>query len=114
MANYPQGRYAKKTPAVEAPSFDTTRHEFDLIQRIVDCSMGLSTARRLDQWTRMDMAMDLSAVHANGNPLRLEALLVADDFNFAHDILGIRHNLNRETGKLGNFFSPRLSLRVSA
>lgn len=114
MSNYPQGRYAKKNPPVEAPSFKTARHEFDLIQKIVDRSMGLSTARRYDQWTRMDMHMDLSAVHANGNPLRLDDLLAADDFNFAHDILGIRRNLDRETGKLENFFSPRFSARVTA
>jgi len=109
MRNYPQGRYAKKNPPVEAPSFDTTREEFDLIQKIVDRSMGLHTARRYDQWTRMDMHMDLAAVHANGNPLRFEALLAADDFNFAHDILGIRRNLDRDTGKLENEFSPRFS-----
>lgn len=92
-------------------SFSTTRREFDLISQIVSRSMGLHTARRNDPWTRMDLSMDLSAVHANGNPLRLEALLAADDFNFAHDILGIRTHLDRDTGQLRNEFSPRFSAR---
>jgi hypothetical protein len=54
--------------------------------------------------------MDLTACHNNGNPLKLENLLNADDGNFAHDVVGINHNLNRKTGKLENCFSPRYSL----
>lgn len=57
----------------------------------------------------MDADMDLTACHLNGNPLRLKKLLAADAVNFAHDVLGIRRHLNRETGKLENCFSPRYS-----
>ena len=53
--------------------------------------------------------MDVIAVHANGCPLRLEALLGADDFNFLHDITGIDRHLNRETGKLEGFFLSRFA-----
>ena len=56
-----------------------------------------------------DAVMDIDSVHLNGNPLDLERLLNADDFNFAHDVFGIRKNINRRTGKLENFFSPRYS-----
>lgn len=55
--------------------------------------------------------MNLSACHASGNPLRLSDLLQADDFNFAHDIFGIDRHINRATGKLENFFSPRFLAR---
>jgi len=55
------------------------------------------------------MTMDVSAVHANGNPLRLEDLLHADDFNFAHDMSGICNCLDRNTGKLTRNFLPRFS-----
>lgn len=58
--------------------------------------------------------MDITCVHANGNPLRLRELLEADAFNFAHDVLGIYRHLNRETGELQNFFRPRFSARVKA
>lgn len=52
--------------------------------------------------------MDISACHIT-NPLRLQALLDADNGNFMHDIGGIISHINRETGKLMNCFSPRYS-----
>lgn len=51
--------------------------------------------------------MDITATHLNGCPLNLAALLDAGNINFAHDVLGIRSNLNRDTGELGNCFLPR-------
>lgn len=57
------------------------------------------------------LIMDLTAVHANGNPLRLLDLLRADDFNFAHDVEGIAFHIDRKTGELKNFFVPRFSVR---
>lgn len=41
--------------------------------------------------------------------LRLKDLSEASRADFAHDILGIDKNLNRETGKMDNFFLPRFS-----
>lgn len=52
--------------------------------------------------------MDLSAVYVHC-PLRLDNLLAADQFNFAHDLGGIRRHINRKTGKLGDFFLPRFA-----
>ena len=57
-----------------------------------------------------DVAMDITACHLNGNPLRLQDLLDSDDFNFFHDIYGIRNCLNRETGKIDGMFLPRFSI----
>ncbi len=56
-------------------------------------------------------SMDITACHLNGNPLMLQELLDADNGNFAHDILGIRIHINRETGELEDFFVPRYSVR---
>ncbi len=58
---------------------------------------------------KLDVQMDVAATHLNGNPLRLEDFLNADDLNFAHDICKIRRHLNRETGKLENHFLPRFT-----
>lgn len=55
----------------------------------------------------MDLAMDITAVHANGNSLKLNELLAADQFNFLHDVYGITSNIDRDTGKLSNYFRPR-------
>jgi len=57
----------------------------------------------------MDADMDITACHVNGNPLKLNELLTADDGNFAHDVFGIRRHINRETGQLEDCFSPRYS-----
>ena len=64
-------------------------------------------AQRDLKLNRLDTLMDVTATHLNGCPLRLEELLEADAFNFVHDIIGIRNNLNRDTGKMENCFLPR-------
>lgn len=51
--------------------------------------------------------MDVTACHLNGCPLKLKKLLKADDFNFAHDVIGISNHIDRETGTLLNCFLPR-------
>lgn len=57
---------------------------------------------------KMTIMMDISACHIS-NPLRLEDLLGADEFNFMHDVLGIYRHIDRDTGALKNSFSPRFS-----
>lgn len=57
----------------------------------------------------MDIEMDLRATNANGCPLDFDKLLTAPNGDFGHDVWGIRRHLNRETGKLGDFFLPRCS-----
>lgn len=89
--------------------FDTTRREARIITQIADRAMGLSLARLNDPFTHCDVMMDVSAVHCNGCRLRLDSLLAADAFNFAHDILGIRTHLDRATGKLTDCFLPRFA-----
>lgn len=56
-----------------------------------------------------DVTMSLTACHANGNPLDLECLFLADDSNFIHDVLGICRHINKKTGKLNDYFVPRYS-----
>lgn len=53
--------------------------------------------------SRLDLAMDLTACHANGCSLDLARLLSADRFNLSHDLLGIIRHLNRKTGKVEEF-----------
>lgn len=51
--------------------------------------------------------MDLTACHCNGTPLDLESLLDAEDYEFMHDMNGIRNYIDRDTGKLEQCFQPR-------
>lgn len=83
--------------------FDVSPEEFDTIAVIADRAV----AKRIG--TRQDWLMDIAATHRNGMPLRLKELAEADDFNFMHDVCGIRRHLNRDTGELGGCFVPRFA-----
>jgi hypothetical protein len=89
-------------------SFNVTRKESEIINKIANRAVALYLSAG-EPVSKMGITMDLEATHANGNPLKLSALLAADDFDFAHDVFGIRRHLDRETGKLGGCFSPRFS-----
>ena len=86
---------------------DLTKAEDEIVYEIV--TRGLALLRSLDVLeTRTALTMDISATHRLC-PLKLQELLDADDFNFNHDLLGIRRHLNRETGELEDFFLPRFA-----
>jgi hypothetical protein len=90
--------------------FNANSTDLALIEGIVDRGMSIPWLAA-SYASRMEMLMDVTAVHLNGNPLRLKDMLGADDFNFAHDMSGICNCLDRETGQLMNNFSPRFSRR---
>lgn len=92
--------------------FTTDPVDMDLIGQIVARAerQGLIFAG----YERSTCRMDLSAAHANGSPLDLQGLLAADDFSFVHDVCGIARHINRETGGLDDFFSPRFSAKAEA
>ena len=77
-----------------------------IIDRLI--SLGQKDSVPID---RLSAMMDVSAAHL-ANPLRLDELLKADEFNFKHDVYGIMNHIDRNTGKLKDFFSPRYSAGV--
>lgn len=87
-------------------NWDVSTRDFSIIEQIADRAVVMARQHRI-QWTKQDFMMDVTAVY-NRDGLRLADLLAADDFNFAHDILGIRRHLNRDTGKLSQFV-PRFA-----
>src|SRR4051812_9507369 len=86
----------------------TSRQEGELIIRIAERTLALSRNYGVQY---ANVQTDLLACHQNGNPLNLQELLDADDYNFAHDIFGIRRPLDRDTGELTGGFKPRFSAR---
>jgi len=84
--------------------FTVSKEDHALINKILKRAekLGLTT-------NRLSSAMDLTATHAN-IPLRLEAFLNADDFNFRHDFCGIRNCIDRATGKMRKNFVPRFAV----
>lgn len=103
---------AKRKHKQDDVNFDVSAFDRGLIERIVDRGWALEWLRR-SYVDRLSMFMDVTAVHANGNPLRLLQLLHADDFNFAHDMSGICRKLDRNTGQLMDHFRPRFSARAA-
>lgn len=103
------------TPTTAAPaariSFSVTPEDARLIGRIVDryAEMRRGFGIRTNKADLVEMHMDLTATHANGTPLKLAALLAAGDFNFSHDVGGIRKHIDRRTGKLTGCFVPRFA-----
>ena len=92
-------------------SFEATAEDQDAIHRIATRAERMGINLHGD---RLPLTMDITACHANGNPLRLEDLASADDFNFTHDICGIQNNLCRDTGAMMNCFRPRYTQRAKA
>lgn len=86
-------------------SLNTTPEEQALITQICSRAMHLGLVDK----DVLDLSMDLSATHANGNPLDFQALMDFDDGNFAHDINGIQACIDRSDGQLTHCFSPRCS-----
>lgn len=88
--------------------FDCSRFEHGLIEKIVDRAEKMKPEGM--RQSRMDWFMDITACHANGCQLKLDELLVAADFDFAHDVFGIRRHIDRTTGRLGDCFLPRFAM----
>ena len=93
-----------KPPRETILNFDINDHETRVIGKIA--ARATKMYPFLDHLATM---MDLTIVHANGNPLRLDDFLEAQDFDFMHDIAGIHNHLDRKTGQLKDCFSPRYS-----
>lgn len=70
-------------------------------------------AKREFGWTaaqKEEMEQDLALAHINGCKLDFEALLTCDITALAHDLVGIKHHLDPETGQLRDHFRPKCAL----
>ncbi|RZU28937.1 hypothetical protein [Edaphobacter modestus] len=88
-------------------NWETTAEEVHIIRRIALKYVELVNKPLCDLRSAV---MDITAVHANGCPLRLEEMAEAAEAktgDFTHDAIGIYVHLERETGTLKNFFVPR-------
>ncbi len=96
-------------------SFKVTKDDAKVIDQIVDRAMqeiGIRALGGVDHG-RTGVSMDITAVHASDQPLRLSELLGADSFNFSHDICGIVLHIDRKTGRTRDCFVPRFGVQGS-
>lgn len=92
-------------------TFTATPEDHALILQIVDRFRDLGTeARKHD---KLETMMDLTACHASGCPLDLQALLTTDTFTLVHDVCGIRRHLDRTTGQLKDCYRPRTAKQTT-
>ncbi|KKL25150.1 hypothetical protein LCGC14_2408200 [marine sediment metagenome] len=82
-----------------------SKTEFRIISNIADRAVRMAAESGV-QYDKLTALMDVDSAHKSC-PLRLGALLDADDANFAHDVLGIRRHMDRTTGELTDCFVPR-------
>lgn len=87
-----------------------TKAEFDLIFLICQRYEREIVCEKMsgDDWRIL--LMDMQACHISC-PLYLEEMLDMPIADFGHDIGGIRRYMNRETGQLGNCFTPRAAVQ---
>lgn len=90
-------------------SFDVSKSDLAKLMSIADRAVSMAHAYSVD-YSKFDALMDLTACHANGMPLDLDNLAAAPEFDFAHDVFGIRRHINRETGVIEDCFVPRCSM----
>ena len=91
-------------------NFNATQEETNLIVKIAERAATMCEEAGV-KYDGLTINMDLTAVHCNGCRLNLDGLLHADEFDFVHDILGIRRHLHRGTGLLEGCFMPRYAER---
>jgi hypothetical protein len=86
-----------------------TKSQYQTISAIANRAVEIGRAHQPDfRRSKMDIEMDIECV-MESQPLDLDALLKADNFNFCHDVFGIARHLNRNTRLLEDCFSPRFS-----
>lgn len=83
--------------------------EIRLISRIARRGSALAASNGFE-YRLFDVDMDISVCHLNGCPLDLGALLSANTSDFAHDLFGILHHIDRKTGELKDCFIPRFAV----
>ena len=83
----------------------STKDNHNLIEQIAKRAVSIFVKADVPV-TQLEIMMDIQATH-EACPLDLNGLLAADDFNFTHDVGGIRRHLNRSTRRLENCFLPR-------
>lgn len=76
--------------------------ELELIINIVERASKLNIIEHSKETLTLDIV-----IADKEFDLRLEQLLNADDFNFAHDIVGIQNNIDRANMRMAGIFVPR-------
>lgn len=86
-----------------------TRFEQELIHKIANRAVALAVQHGFS-YEKIEACMDIAGCHLNGCELDLNKLLAAPDFDFGHDVFGIRRYIDRDTAELTSCFLPRCAM----
>ena len=78
--------------------------DYEVVSKIVKRASNIQGFGKVDG---PSLQMDIVATHVSGCKLKLKELLGANLADFAHDICGIIHYIDRTTGELQDCFLPR-------
>jgi Family of unknown function (DUF6874) len=87
-----------------------SNEDVEICKKIAARAVNVASANEI-RWDFVDATMDIAAAHIDC-PMDLSKLLTAPDSDFGHDVFGIRRFLNRQTGELTEFFTPRCSTNL--
>lgn len=89
-------------------NWHVSRDDHNRIMDVVNRATAVASEYGIN-YPMTEILMDLTAVHANGCPLKLADLAASPKFDFVHDVFGIRRHINRTTGQLEDCFVPRFA-----
>lgn len=95
---------------IKHASFKMDRADWRKVEKVVDRAVA-TFSRPFSPGDRQTLEMDLVACHCNGCPMDWDALLLASDFEFVHDVAGIQRHIHRLSGELQACFRPRFAVR---
>lgn len=84
--------------------FFNKKDNLEKINKIVERADNMG----LLMFDRLNLSMDLDFWNSK-EPIDLQVLFDADDFNFTHDIVGIQNHIDRANYKIDSTFLPRAS-----
>ena len=88
--------------------WNISKSDYEVVDRIAVRAHLMAKDAGID-YPVTDANMDITATHLNCCKLKLRELASAPNFDFSHDVFGIRRHLNRETGQLEDCFQPRFA-----
>jgi hypothetical protein len=92
-------------------NWEITNEDARIVLNIVERAFEL---RLITPDEKRTTSMDITAAHCNGCPLDLAGLLAAAPMDLAHDVRGISEHINRRTGQVLGFFTPRYAAKYAA
>lgn len=91
-------------------SFDCSLNDKILIGKIVQRATEMASQAGVKEGIDfMTLAMDITACHCNGTPIKLLQLLMSSPEDFSHDVTGIGRFIDRNTARLMNDFQLRFA-----